>query len=149
MAERKRIEQEARKREAEKIKLALAEKKRIDQEARKKEIEEARKKAEEEARVKLNNAIAQNLQQEEESRQKAWEEHMQKVEMGKQQPVRGDIARVEAQRVLDLNEKKRMENMQHKRHSGEGSNNTSRAPFKKPRKESMFDYLKGPPPGCY
>jgi membrane protein involved in colicin uptake len=159
LAEKKKLVQEARKRDAELSKIALAEKKKLEQEARKKEAQEAKKKEEEDARIRLNNAISQKMQQEEEARQKAWEEHLQNVERAKQQSAKDAHDRAEVQRILDWKEKRAEAEaanklqaaqfkaaQQQKRTSGHDS--TSRAPFKKPRKESMFDYLRGPPPGC-
>jgi hypothetical protein len=144
----------------EEAKHALAEKKRLAKEIRKQEIEEAKRKEEEDARIMLRR--------EEEERQKAWEEHMQKTELARQQSVRachdiGEEARhvswQDKNRVAEEANKSQAAQFQvaqqagmlpfeqNKRKRGQGSSSYSREPYKIPRKVSMFDYLKGPPPG--
>jgi hypothetical protein len=147
LAEKKKLSQEARKKEAEAAKAALAEKKRVAQEARKRE--------------------AEKMQLQEEVRHKAWEEHFQKVEKEKQQSMRDEHDKSATERIFPWKAKRSVEEAanniqaaqfngqqagikaseQNKRKVGEESSSTSRTPYKLPRKVSMFDYLKGPPPG--
>jgi hypothetical protein len=90
--------------------------------------------------------------------------------MEKKQSIRDEHDRAEANMIFDWKEKRRLAeeankiqaaqftaaqqqsdllaSQQLKRNFGHKSNNTSRAPFKKSRKEPMFNYLRGPPPGC-
>jgi hypothetical protein len=129
--------------EAQEAKLALAEKRRLAQETRKQEIEAAKRKEEEHAR---NYANAQKLKRGEEARQKAWEEHLAA------QSLRQSNDKDLEARNGAWQEKKRVAQLagmvKPKRATCQGSNIYNPAPYKKPRKASMFDYLKGPPPGC-
>jgi hypothetical protein len=87
--------------------------------------------------------------------------------MARQEALRFAQDKAEAERILAWKEKKRLAEEaniaqaaqfkaaqqseklaleRNKRKWGHG-NNTNRAPYKLPRKSSMFDYLRGPPPG--
>jgi hypothetical protein len=103
-------------------------------------------------------ARAKKLHEEEVARQHAWEVQLQQVEAAKKQAMRDGHDNAEAERTLawkDKRDKAEAANklqaaqfraaQQNKRKQGE---ETSTAPYKIPRKVSMFDYLKGPPPGC-
>ncbi|KAM0875264.1 hypothetical protein ACQ4PT_036948 [Festuca glaucescens] len=142
-AQQKKLDLEARKKEAQEAKLALAEKRRLAQATRKQEIEEAKRKEEEDAR---NYANAQKLKRGEEARQKAWEEHLAA------QSLRESNDKDLEARNAAWQEKKRVAQpvgmVKQKGASWQGSNSYNTTPYKKPRKASMFDYLKGPPPGC-
>jgi hypothetical protein len=70
------------KKEAEEAKVAMAEKKRIAQEATRKEAEKVRKKEQEDATTRLNISIAKQMQLEEKA--------MHRVEMAKHQSLRDE-----------------------------------------------------------
>ncbi|KAK1605816.1 hypothetical protein QYE76_029489 [Lolium multiflorum] len=127
LVEKKRVAQESRKREAEATKLLAAETKKKLIAQKKNEAEEAKRRDEEEARSRLNNAIVEKMQREE-ARQNAWDEHNQKVEMQRQQSLIDEVARKNKRNIVDA----------------QGSSTTSMAPYKKPREASMFDYLRNP-----
>jgi hypothetical protein len=165
IADKKKLAQEARKKEAEETK----ERKRLAMEAMKKEAEEAKRKQEEDARTLLNNAITHNLEREEEARQREWEDHLKKLDMIRDQTARHAHDNAELERILAWKEKRRLaeeankvqaaqfratqqagmlESQNNKRKCGDGRKFTHRTAYKQPKKTgSMFDYLRGPPPG--
>ena len=85
--------------------------------------QEARKQQAEQARL----ALAEKRRQDKEARTKEFQE--------------ANLRLQEAAR-------KRAWELQFARNSGQGSSSSNTTPFKKPRKSSMFDYLRGPPPGA-